>query len=165
MKNLKHQLVRHGYWFQLNKLHYKELKKRIKKNEGFSSNPYKDQLGYLTIGYGHLILHNETHLIKNKTSKSQLKEIFIKDFNRALNDYKKLIKQKTYNKKDEELLIEMAFQMGAKNVLLFKKLLLNMKKKNKHLVCFEMMNSLWYNQTPNRVKNLIKVFLSNEQRK
>ena len=146
-------------------MHYTELKKRIKKNEGFSLTPYKDQLGYLTIGYGHLILHNEAHLIKNKTSKSQLKEIFIKDFNRALNDYKKLIKQKTYNKKDEELLIEMVFQMGASKVLKFKKLLSNMRKNKKHLVCFEMMNSLWYTQTPNRVKNLIKVFLRNERRK
>ena len=146
-------------------MHYTELKKRIKKNEGFSLTPYKDQLGYLTIGYGHLILPSETNLIKNKTSKSQLKEIFIKDFNRALSDYKKLIKQKNHNKKDEELLIEMVFQMGANRVLMFKKLLLNMRKNNKHLVCFEMMNSLWYNQTPNRVKNLIKVFLKNERRK
>ena len=165
MKSLRHQPDQNGYWFLLNNLRYKELKKRIKKNEGFSPTPYKDQLGYLTIGYGHLILDNEAHLIKNKISKSQLKEIFIKDFNRALSDYKKLIKQKTHNKKDEELLIEMVFQMGAKRVLLFKKLLLNMRKNNKHLVCFEMMNSLWYNQTPKRVKNLIKVFLRNERRK
>ena len=146
-------------------MHYKELKKRIKKNEGFSLTPYKDQLGYLTIGYGHLILPNEAHLIENKISKTQLKKIFAQDFNRALDDYKKIIKHKTHNKKDKELLIEMVFQMGAKRVLMFKKLLSNMRKNNKHLVCFEMMNSLWYSQTPNRVKNLIKAFLRNEQRK
>ena len=143
-------------------MYYKELKKRIKKNEGFSTTPYKDQLGYITIGYGHLILPYEHHLTKNKSSKTQLKEIFVQDFNRAVKDYKQFIKQKTHNKKDEELLIEMVFQMGANRVLLFKKLLLNMRKNNKHLVCFEMMNSLWYSQTPNRVKNLIKVFLRNE---
>ena len=38
----------------------------------------------------------------------------------------------------------------------------NIRKGNKHLVCFEMMKSLWYNQTPKRVKELIKVFLKNE---
>ena len=144
-------------------MHYTELKKRIKKNEGFSLTPYKDQLGYLTIGYGHLILPNEAHLIENKISKTQLKKIFAQDFNRALDDYKKIIKHKTHNKKDKELLIEMVFQMGAKRVLRFKKLLLNMKNNKKHLVCFEMMNSLWYTQTPNRVKSLIKVFLNNER--
>ena len=160
MKNLKYQPVQHGYWFPLNKLHFKELKKRIKKNEGFSIKPYKDQLGHLTVGYGHLILPYEKHLMTNKNSKAQLKEIFIQDFNRAVDDYNKFIKQKMHNEKDRELLIEMVFQMGADRVLKFKKLLLNMRKNNKHLVCFEMMNSLWYTQTPNRVKNLIKIFLN-----
>ena len=146
-------------------MQYISLRRRIKKNEGFSLTPYKDQLGHLTVGYGHLILPHETRLTENKNNKAQLKDLFIQDFNQALNDYKKLIKHKTHNKKDEELLIEMVFQMGASKVLKFKKLLSNMRKNKKHLVCFEMMNSLWYTQTPNRVKNLIKVFLRNERRK
>ena len=143
-------------------MHYRELKKRIKKNEGFSLKPYKDQLGYLTIGYGHLILPNETYLLKNKTNKLQLNSIFDQDFERALGDYKRFIKQKHHNRKDQELLIEMTYQMGAKRVLKFKKLISNMQKNKKHLVCFEMMDSLWYTQTPNRVKNLIRAFLKNE---
>ena len=143
-------------------MHYSELKKRIKKNEGFSLKPYKDQLGYLTIGYGHLILPNETYLLKNKTNKPQLNAIFDQDFERALGDYKRFIKQKYHNRKDQELLIEMTYQMGAKRVLKFKKLISNMQKNKKHLVCFEMMDSLWYTQTPNRVKNLIRAFLKNE---
>ncbi len=143
-------------------MHYRELKKRIKKNEGFSLKPYKDQLGYLTIGYGHLILPNENYLLKNKTNKLQLNSIFDQDFERALGDYKRFIKQKHHNRKDKELLIEMTYQMGAKRVLKFKKLISNMQKNKKHLVCFEMMDSLWYTQTPNRVKNLIRAFLKNE---
>ena len=143
-------------------MHYRELKKRIKKNEGFSLKPYKDQLGYLTIGYGHLVLPNETYLLKNKTNKLQLNSIFDQDFERALGDYKRFIKQKHHNRKDKELLIEMTYQMGAKRVLKFKKLISNMQKNKKHLVCFEMMDSLWYTQTPNRVKNLIRAFLKNE---
>ena len=143
-------------------MHYRELKKRIKKNEGFSLKPYKDQLEYLTIGYGHLILPNETYLLKNKTNKLQLNSIFDQDFERALGDYKRFIKQKHHNRKDKELLIEMTYQMGAKRVLKFKKLISNMQKNKKHLVCFEMMDSLWYTQTPNRVKSLIRAFLKNE---
>ena len=143
-------------------MNYRQLKKRIKRNEGFSLKPYKDQLGYLTIGYGHLILPNETYLLKNKTNKLQLNSIFDQDFERALGDYKRFIKQKHHNRKDQELLIEMTYQMGAKRVLKFKKLISNMQKNKKHLVCFEMMDSLWYTQTPNRVKNLIRAFLKNE---
>ena len=143
-------------------MHYSELKKRIKKNEGFSLKPYKDQLGYFTIGYGHLILPNENHLLKNKINKAQLNSIFNKDFERAVKDYERFIKQKNHNRKNKELLIEMTYQMGVKRVLKFKKLIANMQKNKKHLVCFEMMDSLWYTQTPNRVKNLIRAFLKNE---
>jgi len=143
-------------------LSYLQLIKRIKKNEGFSSVPYKDQLGFLTIGYGHLILSNEKHLTETKPSKDRLEKIFIQDFKNTIKDYEKYLKKKKSNKKEEELLIEMVFQMGVKKVLKFKNLLRNMRNKNKHLVCFEMMNSLWYNQTPKRVKELIKTFLKNE---
>ncbi len=124
--------------------------------------PYKDQLGFLTIGYGHLILPNEINLVKKKQPKKKLERIFANDFKSAVKDYKKFIKKNSFNKNEDELLIEMVFQMGAKKVIQFKKLLLNIKKKNKHLVCFEMMSSLWYKQTPFRVKKLIKIFLNNE---
>ncbi len=142
---------------------YSKLKKRIKKNEGFSNKPYKDQLGFQTIGFGHLVLSNEKHLLKSKLSRADLEVIFINDFNKALADYNKFLKPYSSNKKDADLLIEMVFQLGIIGVLRFKKLLNHMIKRDKYLVCFEMMNSLWYKQTPNRVKNLIKVFLNNER--
>ena len=138
---------------------YNKLIKRIKKNEGFASKPYKDQLGFLTIGYGHLILSKEKHLIENKQTKTDLEKIFIKDFTSVVKIFNKSLKNNTFNKKDEELLIEMVFQIGVVGVIKFRNLLVNMRKRNKHLVCFEMMNSLWYNQTPNRVKKLIEIFL------
>ena len=143
----------------IKKLSYPHLKKRIKKNEGFSTKPYKDQLGFITIGFGHLILPKEKHLIKKQTNKKQLEKIFIDDFNRALSHFNVYLKPFTSNRKDSELLIEMIFQMGLSRVLKFKKLLHYMRKRNKYLVCFEMMNSLWYKQTPNRVKKLIINFL------
>ena len=141
---------------------YLKLKKRIKRNEGFSLKPYKDQLGFLTIGYGHLILDYEANLLKKKIYKNELEKIFEQDFNKALNNFNRHLKVFTSNKREAELLIEMVFQLGTKGVLGFKNLLQNMNKGNRHLVCFEMMKSLWYNQTPKRVKELIKVFLKNE---
>ena len=141
---------------------YYNLKKRIKVNEGFSSKPYKYQLGYLTIGYGHLILSNEKILLKKKIHKKELEEIFEKDFKKALYNFNTKLKHLTSNKKEADLLIEMVFQLGIRGCLKFKNLLKNMRKGNKHLVCFEMMNSLWYKQTPYRVKTLVKNFLKNE---
>ena len=141
---------------------YHNLKERIKSNEGFSSKPYKDQLGYLTIGYGHLILPNENILLKKQINKKELEEIFEKDFKKALSNFNNTFKTFTLNEKESELLIEMIFQLGIKGCLKFKNLIKNIKKGNKHLVCFDMMDSLWYKQTPNRVKALIKTFLNNE---
>ena len=141
---------------------YHNLKERIKSNEGFSSKPYKDQLGYLTIGYGHLILSNEKILLKKQIHKKELEEIFEKDFNKALSKFNNTFKSFTLNEKESDLLIEMIFQLGIKGCLKFKNLIKNIRKKNKHLVCFDMMDSLWYKQTPNRVKTLIKTFLNNE---
>lgn len=141
---------------------YHNLKERIKSNEGFSSKPYKDQLGYLTIGYGHLILPNENILLKKQIHKKELEEIFEKDFKKALSNFNNAFKSFTLKEKESELLIEMIFQLGIKGCLKFKNLIKNIKKGNKHLVCFDMMDSLWYKQTPNRVKTLIKTFLNNE---
>ena len=140
---------------------YHNLKKRIKLNEGFSLKPYRDQLGYLTIGYGHLILSNEKFLLKKKLQKKDFEKIFEEDFKKALSNFNNKLKSIASNKKDTELLIEMVFQLGIKGCFKFKNLLKNMRKRNKHLVCFEMMDSLWYKQTPYRVKALIKIFLNN----
>ena len=141
---------------------YHKLKNRIKLNEGFSPKPYKDQLGHLTIGYGHLILSNEKILLKKQIHKKELEEIFEKDFKNAVTCFNHTFKSFIVNKKETELLIEMIFQLGIKGCLKFKNLIKNMKKGNKHLVCLDMMDSLWYKQTPNRVKTLIKTFLNNE---
>lgn len=105
------------------------------------------------------MLSNEKHLLNKKINKKELEKIFINDFNKALNDFNNFLKPLSSNIKESELLIEMVFQIGIEGVLKFKKLLFNLNKGNKHLVCFEMMNSLWYKQTPHRVKNLITIFI------
>ena len=138
---------------------HESLKLRIKKNEGFSLKPYKDQLGNHTIGYGHLIKKNEKKFFKIKFSKIFFDNLFEKDFSKALEDYKHKFKQHHFSKAAEELIIEMIFQLGIKNVNKFKKMKKRLSDKQKYLVCLEMMDSLWYKQTPKRVENLIKNYL------
>ena len=138
---------------------HKSLKLRIKKNEGFSLKPYKDQLGNYTIGYGHLIKKNEKKFFKTKFNKKFFDNLFEKDFLKALKDYKHKFRQHHTSKATEELIIEMIFQLGIKNVKKFKKMKKRISDKQKYLVCLEMMDSLWYKQTPKRVENLIKNYL------
>ena len=140
-------------------MNYLSLKLRIKKNEGFSIFPYKDQLGNYTVGYGHLIRRKEITLFKKKLTKSFFHNLFENDFKTALEDYKKNFNKFSFSQNIKELIIEMIFQMGIKNVLTFKKTLKHIKNNNKFLASLEMMDSIWYKQTPLRVENLIKHFL------
>ena len=64
--------------------------------------------------------------------------------------------KKGHTNSEKELLIEMLFQLGAKGVSKFKKMLYFLNKKQKLMASLEMLDSLWYLQTPERVKNLIK---------
>ena len=135
---------------------FKELKDRIKKNEGYSNKPYKDQLGFYTIGYGHLITEKEDKYFIKQFKKKYLEELFNTDFKKAHEQYKKNFLKKSHTTSEKELLIEMLFQLGVKGVSKFKKMLYFLNKKQKFMASLEMLNSLWYLQTPERVKSLIK---------
>ena len=135
------------------------LKKRIKINEGYSSSPYKDQLGYLTIGYGHLIRPGENKYLHHNFKKKHFENLFEIDFHKSVKKYNSVFKNKNHTKKEKELLIEMIYQLGSAGVFKFKKMLFYLNKKQKYMTCLEMMDSLWYKQTPNRVNNLIKNFI------
>jgi len=141
------------------------LKKRIKTNEGFSAKPYKDCLGFLTIGYGHLIKTNEKQYLKEKLSKQSLKKIFDEDFKKALHDFEKNYKQNNYPKNIKDVLIEMIFQLGINNQKKFIKMNGYICKKQLFLAALEMKDSLWYKQTPSRVDKLINILLHKEYEK
>ena len=145
-------------------MNFNKIKKRIKINEGYSNTPYKDQLGFYTVGYGHLIRKNEKKYFNKKYNKKYFDELFELDFNKSLKDYQIYFYNKLHNKSDKELLIEMLFQLGRKGVSRFKKMLFYLNKKQKYMACLEMMDSLWYKQTPKRVHNLILNFLEQNGR-
>jgi len=82
--------------------------------------------------------------------------LFEIDFKKAHEQYKKKFLKKNHTTSEKELLIEMLFQLGEKGVSKFKKMLYFLNKKQKFMASLEMLDSLWYLQTPERVKNLIK---------
>ena len=118
--------------------------------------PYKDILGYRTIGYGHLIKKNETFKEKKKINKRDLVKIFEEDFSLALKDYYINYKNTKHSKEVKDVLIEMIFQLGIKGQKKFKKKIKHLIKKQLYMASLEMLESLWYKQTPKRVKMLIK---------
>ena len=135
----------------------KKLQNRIKKNEGYSNIAYEDQLGYLTIGYGHLVRKKDKIKKEKKYTKSYLEKLFIKDLNLAIKSYKKIFKNQKIPYQIQGVLIEMIFQLGESGFRKFKKLIKSVKDKQYIKTIKEMKNSKWYKQTPNRVKKLISI--------
>ena len=88
-----------------------------------------------------------------------MNKIFEKDFNLALKSYKKHYGKQKNSKIIQGILIEMIFQLGIKNCLNFKKFNKRIKKKLYYLAAIEMLDSLWYLQTPKRVEGHIKTLL------
>lgn len=132
---------------------------RIKRNEGFKNKAYKDQLGNLTIGYGHLINSNDSFKLNIRYSKKTLSEVFKKDLNKAISDFKKNYKIKNIPGNAQEAIIEMIFQLGIRAVLGFKKFNIHIYNQEYFLASFEMIKSRWYSQTPKRVARLINLLL------
>ena len=96
--------------------------------------------------------------MEKKYSKKLLNSLFEKDFENATTFFKKHYKKKL-PQNIEEVLIEMVFQLGIKNLLKFKKFNFFLKANKPYLSALEMLNSLWYSQTPKRVDGLIKTLL------
>jgi len=139
---------------------HQALKLRIKKNEGFSYTAYKDQLNNPTIGYGHLIRQSEKNFFKKKHNKQQLNKLFEKDFKKAQIGFEKNFKMPNMrSRKTQDLIVEMIFQIGIRGVLKFKKMIKHIENNNKHLAALEMMDSLWYAQTPKRVEKMVRHYL------
>ena len=140
-------------------LYITKLKKRIKNNEGYSNAVYLDQLGYPTIGYGHLIKKKEQFSLKGTFKKKYLNDLFDTDFNKAFKDFKKNYDYKKLKVNVKEVIIEMIFQLGIKNVKKFKKFNNCVKNNLLYLAALEMLDSKWYSQTPKRVDGLIETLL------
>jgi len=104
-----------------------------------------------TIGYGHLVSSGDIFFSNKKYSKKILSKIFIGDLKKAIFDFKKNYYYKKLPNHVQEVIIEMIFQLGIKKVLNFKNFNTYIKKQYYYLAAFEMIKSLWYQQTPKRV--------------
>ncbi len=135
-----------------------ELKKRVKIHEGFSAKPYKDTLGKMTVGYGHLCV--EDFWDENtEYTEAQLDRIFDTDFDKAIEGAARVCEGMDLPDKKFGVFIEMAFQLGATGLSKFKKALAAAKDHEWQVCHDELLSSRWHKQTPNRAKQLAAIML------
>lgn len=136
------------------------IKSRIRKFEGLRLKPYRCPSGYLTIGYGRnletkgITIDEAEFLLNNDVNET------IESLMNAI-DFFIMLPEPA-----QEVLVDMAFNMGITKLLTFTKFLNALKEKNWLKAAEEMENSKWYKQVGNRAKELVKIIrsLSNEQK-
>ena len=117
-------------------------------DEGFDGMPYKDHLGYLTIGIGTKLplTEEEAKLIANHRLHQVVKEL---QHSKAFVDRLPL---------DAKLiLLNMAYQLGVPRLLGFKKMWRALEDEDFKTAADEMRDSLWNKQTPNRSNKLASI--------
>lgn len=136
----------------------------IKENEGFRDHIYKDTLGFDTIGYGFKVgslSKDELELnggIIEPMSKEAADKILKKKLAKLTSKIYDAIPWLNNSPKEvQEVVIEMAYQMGVGGVLKFKNTLNFIKENEYKNASSNMMKSLWAKQTPNRAKKLASI--------
>ena len=139
---------------------YSDLKARIKEHEGFVPKIYKDQLGFKTIGFGHLVLPTDKFAEGVTYKKKDLEEVFDSDFNTAKSNANQLISGLPIHHQAKCVIIEMVFQLGIGGVSKFKKMWKALKQNDYQTASEEMLDSRWAKQTPKRAEELSGVMKS-----
>ena len=130
------------------------LRSRIKRHEGFSTVPYYDTADppRLTVGYGR-------NISDVPFSEDEIELMFSNDLKRARAGAQTFPVYRILNQLRQGILTEMVFQMGVGGVSKFKKFLAAANNHDWAVAAEEMLDSKWARQTPERAKELARLFL------
>jgi len=134
------------------------LLESVKKHEGYRNKVYLDTLGKRTVGVGHLCVEDFWEDDKEYEEKF-LMTILEHDLQTAIKGAKELMEDHgcaDIDEQAEEILIEMVFQLGKNGVSKFKNMWKALAEKNYIGASYEMLDSRWAKQTPNRAKAMAK---------
>ena len=134
------------------------LKDSVKQHEGYRNKVYLDTLGKRTVGVGHLCVEDFWEDDK-EYEESFLMEILQKDLQQAIRGARSLMEDHgcaDIDEQAEEILIEMVFQLGMTGVSKFKNMWKALAELNYDGASYEMLDSRWAKQTPNRAKAMAK---------
>lgn len=135
------------------------LYKQLKNDEGEVCKVYRDHLGYLTFGIGHLITQKDPEAewpIGTPVDEERVKECFDRDVETSTTEIKFLVKDFD-DKPDivQEVLVNMLFNLGYHRLWLFKKFLKAIKNNDWNEAAKEGRDSRWYTQVTKRAERLM----------
>ena len=136
---------------------YDELAGSVKLSEGFKDHVYIDTEGFRTIGWGHKVVHEDNFEDGKTYTKEELQEVFDNDLRKALGLARQLMEE--FDVRDlpttaQHTITEMVYQLGKSGVSKFRNMWKALQESNFIGASYEMLDSKWNKQTPNRCKKL-----------
>ena len=136
-----------------------KLRKQLEIDEGVEYKIYKDHLGYLTFGVGHLVLEFDSEYrlpAGSPVSKSRVIEAFESDCETVLRDCSILYKDfDDLPEEAQQVIANMMFNMGRPRLSKFKGMKRGVDARDWNAAADEMVDSGWYRQVTNRAERLV----------
>lgn len=134
------------------------LEQRLIRHEGVELMPYTDTRGFRTVGCGHRITPEDGDRFDGGISYDAAMALLQDDITKARMAVARALPW-TYDLDDvrEDVLVEMAFQLGIAGLLEFKLMLADIRAGDWAKAAEEMRNSKWHAQTPSRCEELAKI--------
>ncbi len=140
-----------------------KLREQLKIDEGVKYEIYRDHLGYLTFGIGHLITEKDPEYgqpIKTEVSADRVNEVFNADVQLYINETKKVFPDLESKPDSIQLvLVNMCFNLGAPRLQKFRKFITAINDEQWAEAAVEMMDSRWARQVGPRAERLRDVVL------
>ena len=143
-------------------MNLERLMESVKQHEGYRNKVYLDTLGKRTVGVGHLCTEDWWEDDKEYEEEFLMK-ILEEDLQEAIEGASTLMLQHDCSDIDEkahEIIIEMVFQLGMTGVSKFKNMWKALSEHNYTGDSYEMLDSKWAKQTPNRAKSMAELMKS-----
>lgn len=131
------------------------LRELIAKHEGCRLDAYQDTLGNFTIGYGHLL----EAPVPAHCTQEQAEEWLTRDIQRADDRCGLFIPAwDEYDPVRQAVFVDMAYNLGIRGLLAFKKFLMSAHLKRWDEAAGHMLNSLWASQVKSRAVEDAEMF-------
>lgn len=141
-------------------MNLEQLRQEIESDEGCKYEIYKDHLGYLTFGIGHLVKESDPEHGQEEgtaVSEERVAKAFQEDIDQVLADCDKLYDD--YEELPEEvrlIIANMMFNLGYPRLSAFKGMKAGVDARDWNKAADEMVDSRWYKQVPNRAERLVQ---------
>ena len=136
-----------------------KLREQLEIDEGVKYEVYKDHLGYLTFGIGHLITANDPETgwsVGTDVDEYRVREAFEDDVQGVISDCEKLYVQWEHLPEEaQQIIANMMFNMGRPRLSKFKGMKRGVDARDWNAAADEMVDSAWYRQVTNRADRLV----------